>query len=1077
MISLKLAFRSVFRRPQQNLAVILGIALGVSLFVGVQVGGDSLNAGLLQLNIHAIGERDATISPTATPFFLTTSIISEELNPQAVSSPSVITQLRQNTSLTEVQAFSERLNLQVTALQPDTGSIEVGKRLTGIDINQDSSFGHLYELNGTEIEISDLGNHEIYIGENAAKDLFGAGVDPRGQNLTVQTTLFSMAQPQLNITSISVPFNVNLTIADVFADRGLGREQLSDYMISPLGSLQKMVVSAYNQVKAEAALKGKAVLGYGSSPISSIYIKWKDGIKIGEESGAAAMKVRSALESIVGSGLIDFYSVDDTRANIQDSLRSATDGLELLLNGFGAIIILAGVLVIINIQFMALAARERETGILRAIGANRGQIVRANLIESIFLGVFGSVLGLGGGILYGRLLVAFLGIAFQFPTGDVPTVVRQQTLIYSFLAGFFLSQITGLFPAIKASRVNIARVLRGIDAPEKEEFGKKSLYFGIILTIIAIGGILTLSPNPIFDGVEAFKNIDDVQHAYLPIVLIIAGPALLIAYYKSERLGLTVVGLFLLGFAYFNIFWVMDQIETGSGGLNYIIYLVASLLIGTVIIMAVNLGGLASVGQRITSWLARSRETPIRGTTMVAFRKMRSNVTRSTLTFALFATILTLNIWIGTFSYSFRYGVDSQVFALTGGSDMVMYSPDNAVPQTINLPQKLLDEFGQSSGNSPYVTTLKSFTVTSGNPYYQNASDPTSLRNFRAVSIANDSLWSTSSQDNWIFAFDLADNKTGTPFEQSKDVKGDPAATPEDEAVWKAVANNGTIPNKDGEQRPVLISSLIFDFTGTSFKVTKRQGDSVFLNLTDGGLQEFVIGAFSNGNPLGDIQLSAPQGPPGLVPTMYISDYWKDKLDAFSGFVGDENAYLGKTSEDNVNSAKIPPLLQRIEKWANAGKFEQNNGLYGLIAVSSYSIYEAQLEGQYRFFQFLQAFVSLGFAVGILGLLVVASRSVAERKREIGMLRALGFRRRDVVVSVVLELIVMGMIGLFIGFVNGTVMGYALTQVQSGTQFLIPWGLVALYGIITLFSAILAAIFPAIIASQIPPSDALRYTG
>ena len=114
----------------------------------------------------------------------------------------------------------------------------------------------------------------------------------------------------------------------------------------------------------------------------------------------------------------------------------------------------------------------------------------------------------------------------------------------------------------------------------------------------------------------------------------------------------------------------------------------------------------------------------------------------------------------------------------------------------------------------------------------------------------------------------------------------------------------------------------------------------------------------------------------------------------------------------------------------------------------------------------------------ILGLLVVASRSVAERKREIGMLRALGFRRKDILVSVVLELIVLGMIGLFLGFINGVVMGYALTNVFGGfIQFKIPWNTIILYGLVTLFSAIFAAIIPAISASKIPASDALRYTG
>ena len=84
----------------------------------------------------------------------------------------------------------------------------------------------------------------------------------------------------------------------------------------------------------------------------------------------------------------------------------------------------------------------------------------------------------------------------------------------------------------------------------------------------------------------------------------------------------------------------------------------------------------------------------------------------------------------------------------------------------------------------------------------------------------------------------------------------------------------------------------------------------------------------------------------------------------------------------------------------------------------------------------------------------------------------------SIVVSVVLELIVLGMIGLFLGFINGVVMGYALTNVFGGlVQFRIPWNTIIIYGLVTLFSAIFAAIIPAIRASNIPASDALRYTG
>ena len=80
VISLKLAFLSVIRRPKQNIAVILGITLGVSLFLGVQIGSDSLGAGLSELTSHSLGQTDASISSAVTPFIVTPDVINELLN-------------------------------------------------------------------------------------------------------------------------------------------------------------------------------------------------------------------------------------------------------------------------------------------------------------------------------------------------------------------------------------------------------------------------------------------------------------------------------------------------------------------------------------------------------------------------------------------------------------------------------------------------------------------------------------------------------------------------------------------------------------------------------------------------------------------------------------------------------------------------------------------------------------------------------------------------------------------------------------------------------------------------------------
>ena len=107
---------------------------------------------------------------------------------------------------------------------------------------------------------------------------------------------------------------------------------------------------------------------------------------------------------------------------------------------------------------------------------------------------------------------------------------------------------------------------------------------------------------------------------------------------------------------------------------------------------------------------------------------------------------------------------------------------------------------------------------------------------------------------------------------------------------------------------------------------------------------------------------------------------------------------------------------------------------------------------------------------------VIAIRNVAERKREIGMMRAIGFPKTQVMLSVLLELFVLGVIGLVIGVSNGLIINMGLANLSNNTV-VIPWDTIAIYlGFIALVAFISGAL-PGWVAARVPASEALRYTG
>ena len=129
----------------------------------------------------------------------------------------------------------------------------------------------------------------------------------------------------------------------------------------------------------------------------------------------------------------------------------------------------------------------------------------------------------------------------------------------------------------------------------------------------------------------------------------------------------------------------------------------------------------------------------------------------------------------------------------------------------------------------------------------------------------------------------------------------------------------------------------------------------------------------------------------------------------------------------------------------------------------------------------LVGLVGLTLLVGMAALAVTGSRSVVERRQQIGMLRALGFRRMHVQAIFLFESLLVGVIGMMIGLVLGLILCRNVFAVnffasyQSGLSLVIPWPELIAICLAALAASLIAALLPAIQAGLVTPADALRY--
>lgn len=124
----------------------------------------------------------------------------------------------------------------------------------------------------------------------------------------------------------------------------------------------------------------------------------------------------------------------------------------------------------------------------------------------------------------------------------------------------------------------------------------------------------------------------------------------------------------------------------------------------------------------------------------------------------------------------------------------------------------------------------------------------------------------------------------------------------------------------------------------------------------------------------------------------------------------------------------------------------------------------------------------LSFIVGIIGIMNIMYVSVAERTKEIGIRKAIGAPRRSILLQFIFESAALCFIGAIIAFIACSIFVYVLATVLPkfvpGTSFLtpiMPYQLLIIASIVSIFVGILAGLMPAIRASKLDPVDALRY--
>jgi putative ABC transport system permease protein len=190
----------------------------------------------------------------------------------------------------------------------------------------------------------------------------------------------------------------------------------------------------------------------------------------------------------------------------------------------------------------------------------------------------------------------------------------------------------------------------------------------------------------------------------------------------------------------------------------------------------------------------------------------------------------------------------------------------------------------------------------------------------------------------------------------------------------------------------------------------------------------------------------------------------EDAVQSISVKAANSDAINGVTDE-------IDAILRRRHRIADGQKAD-----FAVVSQEQVLNIFGQVTGVFTIF--LSAIAGISLLVGGIGIMNIMLVSVTERTREIGIRKAVGAKRRDILSQFLIEAALLSLAGGGIGIVGGWSIAFGVSQLQfSGITIraVVSPDIVLLAVSVSLFIGLASGIYPAMRAARLNPIDALHY--
>jgi putative ABC transport system permease protein len=701
----------------------------------------------------------------------------------------------------------------------------------------------------------------------------------------------------------------------------------------------------------------------------------------------------------------------------------------------------AGVLLIFLIFVMLAAERKHELGIARAVGAQRGHVIRMFTFEGALYAVMAAALGslLGVGVGYAMVFVLRTAFASSADAGDsleLAFAFNAKSVVLAYMMGVVLTLLVVVFSSWRVSRLNIVRAVRDIPEPRVQHRG----WFRTVLwVLVPVAGLLLAAAGLQGNQLGPFM---------LGTSLVIIGLLLLARRFGlPDRIAFTAAGVGLL------VWWLLpsfypsfyeDWLPEMTQGMEMFFLSGIMLVIGAVWVVVYNSDLLLAL---VVAVFGRIPGAPPVLKTAVSY-PMASRF-RTGMTLAMFSLVV-FTLVVMSFIINGNRQVFSNEEALSGGYQV------RAQTSVLN---PVGDLRAQLAGPAPADPAAGPGATTPTEPSSQPVVSPADIVASGALSVVPVEGRPAGSM--------------GTP--------GEFLLQGADEAYTESAGYGFTLRAEQyGSGRQVWRALQDEPDTVVVSAATVPSQANYSLNAPD---PPFMFsGVYLQDTQLPDLRLSVRDPASGNTRDLKVIGV----LDPISIYTG--TAMVSQQTLDDVMGKPIAAtshwltLADGRDPELVAQALERRFLANGLQAVDTAGEIRQFSSTNLMVNNLLQGFMALGLVVGVAALGVIAARSVVERRQQIGVLRAIGFQKGMVRNSFLLESSFIALLGIGTGLALGLALTPQIMDImaeayagESSVRTIVPWQSLLIVSAVAYTSALLTTILPARQASSVTPAEALRY--